>query len=194
MRIEVCGGIASGKTTFTELIQNEKIKGIFEDFSANPFWEAFYANPGKYVFETELTFLLQHYHNIILDSENLDDLICDYSFVTDLAFAKIGLSGKKLDIFISTFNEILNEIGNPDIIVYLYCDASTQFQRIKRRARPAEKFITRDFLEKLNESIDREISQIVNSTKIVRINSAKSDFVNNDRVKEKLISKIKDSL
>ena len=28
----------------------------------NPFWEAFYTDPSAYTFETEITFLLQHYH------------------------------------------------------------------------------------------------------------------------------------
>ena len=60
--VEVCGGIASGKTTFASLMTRIDLIPIFEDFKKNPFWEAFYCNPGKYIFETEISFILLHYH------------------------------------------------------------------------------------------------------------------------------------
>ena len=58
--VEVCGGIASGKTTFASLMTRIGIDliPIFEDFKKSPFWEAFYRNPGKYIFETEISFIL----------------------------------------------------------------------------------------------------------------------------------------
>lgn len=65
MRIEICGGIASGKTTLAKLLEENGIgKAIYENFEKNPFWEAFYKNPSKYAFETEIAFTLQHYHEI----------------------------------------------------------------------------------------------------------------------------------
>ncbi len=50
MRIEICGGIAAGKTTFAMLMHNNKIDTVFEDFRMNPFWQAFYLNPGEVYF------------------------------------------------------------------------------------------------------------------------------------------------
>ena len=53
-RIEICGGIASGKTTLASLMKKLKVEVLFEDFKTNPFWKAFYVYPGKYIFETEI--------------------------------------------------------------------------------------------------------------------------------------------
>ena len=63
-RIEICGGIASGKTTLANLLARSNIDPILEDFQTNLFWRAFYADPAGTAFETEITFLLQHYHQI----------------------------------------------------------------------------------------------------------------------------------
>lgn len=81
--IEVCGGIASGKTTFASLMKNIGLNPVFEDFKKSPFWEAFYRNPGKYIFETEVSFILSHYHQIkkTLESSKNNKLIYDFSFL-----------------------------------------------------------------------------------------------------------------
>src|SRR3990167_5882637 len=99
MRLEICGGIASGKTTLLNLLKTNGYKNIIhENFQINPFWEPFYSNPGKYIFETEITFTLQHYHQIKEIVAN-ELIITDYSFVLDLAYAKIELNGNKFLIF-----------------------------------------------------------------------------------------------
>ena len=60
--IEVAGCIASGKTTFVRILEVESLEGIFEDHTINPFWKTFYTDPSTCAFETEISFLLQHYH------------------------------------------------------------------------------------------------------------------------------------
>ncbi|HRP37690.1 MAG TPA: deoxynucleoside kinase, partial [Candidatus Dojkabacteria bacterium] len=44
-RIEICGGIASGKTTLANLLARLDIEPILENFQTNPFWQAFYNDP-----------------------------------------------------------------------------------------------------------------------------------------------------
>ena len=92
-RIEVCGGIASGKTTFSELMRNIGIQPLFENFRANPFWKTFYSDSGKYTFEKEITFILQHYHQIKYEYKKNKINICDYSLLLDIAYAKRDLNG-----------------------------------------------------------------------------------------------------
>jgi deoxyadenosine/deoxycytidine kinase len=84
LHIEVCGGIASGKTTFAGLMTRIGLKPVFEEFRTNPFWQAFYFDPAKYAFETEITFMLQHYHQIKKDQLIMGKSICcDFSFFLD---------------------------------------------------------------------------------------------------------------
>jgi deoxyadenosine/deoxycytidine kinase len=47
-RIEICGGIASGKTTLAVLMQRSGYSAVFENFTLNPFIENFYSDPVFY--------------------------------------------------------------------------------------------------------------------------------------------------
>src|SRR5688572_12438580 len=78
-RIEVSGGIAAGKTTLAKLMRDYGFNAVLENYRANPFIRSFYSNPTGYAFETEITFLLQHYSQIKTSSAGQQILICDYS-------------------------------------------------------------------------------------------------------------------
>lgn len=191
---EVCGGIAAGKTTFASLMNRISLYQVYEDFKKSPFWEAFYSNPGKYVFETELSFILLHYHQIKKALEGDNNLICDFSFLVDLAYAKIGLTGTKLKAFEYVLDQIRSELPKTDLIVHLQCDAESELERIRRRARKEEELITLEFLDSLNKAVHREINTIQTSIPVLTIDSSKKDFANVESVKEEMISLISDFL
>ena len=119
--IEICGGIASGKTTFANLLQKNNYSTIYESFTTNPFWEAFYSDSGSYIFETEITFTLQHYHQIKTQVGSEKILVCDYSFLLDLAYAEIGLTGSQLAAFKTVYTEIKKELPPASLIIHLQC-------------------------------------------------------------------------
>lgn len=193
-RIEICGGIASGKTTFASLFDKLNFPPVYEDFKKSPFWEAFYRNPGKYVFETEISFILLHYHQIKIAIESNKDIICDFSFLLDLAYAKIGLSGTKLKAFECVLNEIQKELPEPRLIVYLKCDAETQLNRIRKRARSEENSISLEFLDSLNKAMEKEVAAIQDQEKVITIDSSQKDFANDESVKKEMIELILQSI
>lgn len=189
-RIEICGGIASGKTTFASLFNRQNLAPRFEDFKKSPFWEAFYRNPGNYIFETEITFILLHYHQIKNCLESKQEMICDFSFFLDLAYAKIGLSGTKLKAFECVLNEIQKELPEPRLIAYLKCDAATELKRIRKRARSEESSINLEFLESLNKALQKEVAKIQDQRKVITIDSSQKDFANDESVKKEMIELI----
>ncbi len=197
-RIEICGGIASGKTTFASLFNRQNLTPLFEDFKKSPFWKAFYRNPGKYIFETEISFILLHYHQIkkALEKKNRKYLICDFSFLLDLAYAKMkmGLTGTKLSAFECVLNEIQKELPKPRLIVYLKCDAETELNRIRKRARSEEISINLEFLDTLNKALQKEVAKIQDPRKVITIDSGKKDFANVESVKNKMVSLIENNL
>ena len=73
--------MACGETTLVGLFENEKAITLFEDFKANPFWEQFYVDPERFAFETEITFLLQHYSQIKAASGSKEAIVCDFSLL-----------------------------------------------------------------------------------------------------------------
>lgn len=150
-RVEICGGIASGKTTLAQILSDLDCVVLLEDFSANPFWSAFYTEPGRHVFETEVTFALLHYHQI----HNADGspVVCDFSSLLDLAYADIGLQGERHRLFEDIVQELRRDIGLPSLVIQLDCTAEVEFERIRRRSRREEETISLEFLRLLNAAV-----------------------------------------
>ncbi|MDJ0744150.1 MAG: deoxynucleoside kinase [Xenococcaceae cyanobacterium MO_167.B27] len=192
--IQICGGIASGKTTFATLLKKNNIDAIFENFEINPFWQAFYSNPTQYAFETELTFLLQHYHQIKLANSKQDNFVCDFSPILDLAYANVTLNNSQREAFLSVYRQIKNELPNPSLLIYLRCNPSVELERIKNRGRSIEQSINIEFLSQLNQSLEKCVSEIANKVNVIDIDSDKQDFVNDDLVKHNLLKKVEQEL
>ena len=132
-RIEVCGGIASGKTTLASILPSSSFFPIFEDFKNNPFWEAFYSDPDKFSFETEITFLLQHYHQIIASEPQGEVIVSDYSFILDRAYVDVTLQGSTRYSFLAVYDEVINRLPPPALVVYLDCTPKVELERIRDR-------------------------------------------------------------
>ena len=187
LRIEVCGGIASGKTTFAKLMKRIGLETILENFQTNPFWQAFYSDPAKYTFETEISFMLQHYHEIKKEQSTGKINICDYSFFLDIAYAEIGLQGSTLTTFYAVYNEIKNELPPPALLVYLNCDAETELKRIRNRGRDVEKSIDLNFLETLNKAVEHQATNARKEINVISVDSAKTNFVDYESAKKELL-------
>lgn len=151
-RIEIAGNIASGKTTATKILNKLGFHCIYEDFKAVPFWRKYYENPNAYSYETEISFLIQHYHQIKVANTN-NILVCDYSFLNDLAYAKLGLSDKRQDIFGMFLDDVLLEIGEPIFTIKLTTPIDVLKNRIIERKREVESNITEGFLQNLENKI-----------------------------------------
>lgn len=194
VRIEVCGGIASGKTTFANLMRQIGVDAILEDFTTNPFWRAFYTDPAKYTFETEVSFLLQHYHQIKKSQADGKIHICDFSFFLDIAYAEIGLKGSQLEAFLTVYNEVRKELLPPKLLVYLNCNAKSELKRIRNRGRTVEDTINTDFLQTLNDAVECQVINSTKNLKVISIDSTQKDFANNETVQQEMTEIIKKTL
>ena len=96
MRIEICGGIATGKTTLTKQLSHMGFGGVFEDFSSIAFLSDFYETPELYTYETEIAFLLQHTYQIKKRSFAGKVIVCDYSIEQDFAYAVNNLDKQEM--------------------------------------------------------------------------------------------------
>ncbi len=185
-RIEICGGIASGKTTFANLFAGFA-NVILEDFTAVPFWRAFYESPGLYSLEGELSFLLQHYHQIkrrAFEDNKHDLFVCDFSFSLDRAYSKVSLDNRKRRAFEAVYEEILSDIGPPQLVVQLKCTPETQIHRIHARGRQQESAITAHFLSALNGQIEAEMNNMSESVTRMSLDSHAANFAGEIEVKE----------
>lgn len=176
-RVEVAGCIASGKTTFVKALAGHSLKPVYEDHTVNPFWEAFYSDPSAYTFETEITFLLQHYHFAkVAGSEPQGAFILDHSFELDMAYAEVGLKGTRQEIFKSIYQEVQRELGYPSALVFLTCGVEEAARRIRARARPLEMELPLEFLSELHRELGQRIDELSQRIPIVRVDSETTDF------------------
>lgn len=193
MRCEIIGNIASGKTTLVNLI-GHPVKGVLEDFQENPFWKSFYQAPELYSFETELTFTLQHYHQIKNNLRNGHTFICDFSLYLDRAYADVTLNPQRKKIYLDVLNELIQEIGLPDILIYIKCSENTLLERIQTRGRKNEKDITFSYLRAMTLSIENNIKLFSEKSELVILDSEDSDILQGRKYTSKMIDSIRKKL
>ena len=186
-RIEVCGGIASGKTTLTHLLGQIGVSPVFENFRANPFWQSFYADPVGTAFETEISFLLQHYHEIKAATKRNQAFACDFSLMLDLAYAYVTLSGGKRDAFLAVWGEIREDLQTPSLLIHLVCEPDVELERIRRRGREVEKSITISYLEAINEALAEVLNTEAKSCRVFVIDSTVVNFADDEGAKKSVL-------
>jgi deoxyguanosine kinase len=179
-RLEICGGIASGKTTLAGLLTAYGFEAVFEDFRANPFWRAFYAEPARYAFETEVTFLLQHYHTIRKRAEGNGLLVCDFSFVLDRAYVDVTLRDAKRSTFLNAFDEVQRKLGTPNLLVHLRCGAGTELDSVRQRARATESSISIEYLQSLNDAVERHANAAAATVRTLCIDGNRQNFATDE--------------
>lgn len=192
IRIEICGGISAGKTTLSRLLDEIGIHAVYEDFEANPFLQEFYALPELYSFETEISFLLQHYHLIKKTWKKQNRLVCDYSFVLDHAYAEMTLKNRnERNLFFKIESEILRHLAKPDLLVYLKCEPAILLQRIIERGRSIEKGITIEYLSNLIILLEE---QLIKEKNYIVIESDKINFYSNTTDRKYIVDLINEKM
>ena len=176
VRVDVCGGVASGKTTLAQLFRGDGQSVVLEDYTANPYWERFYEEPAKFAFETEISFLVQHYSLIKEADLSVGLHVFDFSPVQDLAYADLNLAPAQRIAFESVYRHIVSEIGEPNLLVHLVCGCEEELRRIKMRGRPVEEDISLAYLSSLNQAIEERVDRVTPGVRVITINSETEDF------------------
>jgi deoxyadenosine/deoxycytidine kinase len=151
------GNIGAGKTTLATRIAEEfNARLILERFADNPFLPKFYEDPEKYSFPLELSFLASRYKQLKDELEPQDLFraftVADYYFMKSLVFASSTLNGDEYNLYRQIFYIIYGSLPRPDIFVYLHLSPEKLLQNIEKRGRNYEKSITKDYLQKIQES------------------------------------------
>lgn len=186
MRIEICGGIASGKTSLANYLGKAGYSVANEKLGSSSLIEEFYSNPELFTFETEISFLIQHSVQI-KKLRNSRRIACDYSFEQDYAYALNNLNAVELNAFVNVYDEIKKQLSEPDLIIRLECSTETLKKRIQLRGREYEQMIDNRFLDSTNALISQRLSNV--NVPVILLDSEKYDFreANNFKTVLKLI-------
>lgn len=148
-------------------------------------------DPINNAFETEITFFLQHYNSIKLQSKKKQKLLtCDFSIIMDLAYADINLKGSKHRIFDKVYKEALKDISRPTHIIQLECAPSIEYKRIVKRGREFEIRTNVPYLEALNVAIKSRVDRL-KGINVLRLRSDEINFYRSQSGKSLALNTIK---
>ncbi len=156
LHIAVEGCIGVGKTTLaTRLADYRKSTLVLEEFEKNPFLSAFYRDPVGNVFETEMQFLLVHYHQLKRLADSAKESIADFTFAKDLIFGNLNFHDpSEKEVFVRLYEFLLARVPPPDLTIYLKGSADLIIDRIRKRNRSIEQIVDVDYFIKLKQAYD----------------------------------------
>ena len=183
-RVAIEGNIGVGKTSLARLVAKRLGGQLVEDrVDDNPFLERFYEDAGAYAFQTQLVFLMNRYkQQLALNQRDLfaDFVVFDYVFARDRIFANVNLGDDDLALYERVASELETKVVRPDLAIYLQASAPVLFDRIQTRGNTAERALSRDYLEALNEAFNHYFFNYSAGPLLV-VNTDAMDFVNDER-------------
>ncbi len=126
-----------------------------EQTARHPFLADFYTDIEKYKLETELAFVLLHYHQLHVLDESAN-VVTDFSQGKDLIFARMNLEGADLSLFETLYSHLSGRLAPPVLTVVLDLPVSTLMERVNKRARSYELKMPVEYLERLLQFYDKE--------------------------------------
>jgi deoxyguanosine kinase len=188
------GNIGAGKTTLAGRIAEQfNAHLILEHFADNPFLPKFYKDPEKYSFPLELSFLASRYKQLREELVPQDLFksfsIADYYFMKSLVFAASTLTGDEFNLYRQIYYIIYGSLPKPDIYVYLHLKPERLLENIEKRGRNYEMSITKEYLQKIQDSYFTFFKQNPENKYLV-LDVNEIDFVENESHYTKVIDKI----
>jgi len=204
--IAVEGPIGVGKTTLATILNEHfgytLLREIVEE---NPFLSKFYTDIKEYALQTEAFFLfnrvkqLEDIEKNVLSKSN--GVVSDYHIVKNLIFAGITLDKMQFHRYKQVYNTFVNDLPQPDIIVYLNSHTDVLMKRIAMRDRSFERQMDKSYIKELREEYKYYFNPL--SIKhnfmgkepiILEIDNSNLDFLNNINDRQFIISEVEKAI
>lgn len=196
----VAGNIGSGKTSLTERLGSRLgWQTGFESVADNPYLPDFYLDMRQWSFHLQVYFLGHRAQQHRALAEHPLSAISDRSIYEDAyIFARAlyhmgNLSERDLQAYRTVFDEIVNGLPKPDLLLYLRAPVPLLMERIQRRGRAIESGITAEYLALL-DSFYEEWMQTFDLCPILTIRTEDLDFVNKPHHLDIVIERIQQKL
>ena len=161
MHIAVAGNIGSGKSTLTKLLaKHYGWEPRFESVDNNPYLEDYYRDIHRWSFNLEVFFLKERFRDLIAISQTDHTIIQDrtiyegvYVFMENNK-AMGNLSDRDYDTYMELFEQMIDMVRLPDLMIYLRATTPHLVSNIQKRGRDYEQTIQLDYLQNLNMRYD----------------------------------------
>jgi deoxyadenosine/deoxycytidine kinase len=172
MWVAVEGCICTGKTTLAKVLAaHYGGLSLLEETKKHPFIAEFYLDLSGYAFETEMNFILIHYHQ--LQRAQREDLFkrlvfSDFVFDKDRLFADLTLKDhEEQRLFRLTYDLLKRRVPPTNLLICLKAPTDFLFERIRKRGREFETKIPFDYLDRVNAKYNEFFDSYDQSEKII---------------------------
>ena len=204
--IAVEGPIGAGKTTLANLLNEHfgytLLREIVEE---NPFLAKFYTNINEYALQTEAFFLFNRVKQLEDIQKNVlsksGGVVSDYHIVKNLILAGLTLDNNQFHRYKQVYNIFVNDLPQPDIVIYLNSDTDTLMRRIAHRDRNFERQMDRNYIDSLRNDykyyfnpLSIKHNFIGKEPIIIEIDNPNLDFLNNMSDRQFVIDKVEEAI
>ncbi|MGL5651813.1 MAG: deoxynucleoside kinase [Paraclostridium sp.] len=204
--IAIEGPIGVGKTTLANILNNHfsctLLREIVEE---NPFLSKFYTDIKEYALQTESFFLFNRIKQLEDAEKNLlsqgTSVVSDYHIIKNLIFAGITLDNMQFYKYKQMYNIFINDLPQPDIIIYLNSNTDVLMNRIAMRDRSFERQMDRNYIQELSTEykyyfnpLSIKHNFVGKEPLILEIDNSNLDFLNNDNDRKFIIKKVEDAI
>ncbi|MDK2564369.1 deoxynucleoside kinase [Romboutsia sedimentorum] len=204
--IAIEGAIGAGKTTLATILnQHFNYTLLREIVEENPYLTKFYTDIKEYALQTEAFFLFNRVKQLEDIQKNelskSQGVVSDYHIIKNLIFAGITLDKMQFHKYKQMYNIFVNDLPQPDIIIYLNSDTNTLMKRIAMRDRSFERQMDRNYIHELSNEYKYYFNPL--SIKhnfmgkepiVIEIDNSKLDFLNNEDDRSFIINKVEDAI
>lgn len=204
--IAIEGPIGVGKTTLANILSSHfKSTLLREIVEENPFLSKFYTNIEEYALQTESFFLFNRIKQLEDTEKNLlsqgVSVVSDYHIIKNLIFAGITLDNMQFYKYKQMYNIFINDLPQPDIVIYLNSDTDVLMKRIAIRDRSFERQMDRNYIKELSSEykyyfnpLSIKHNFIGKEPVILEIDNSNLDFLNNDDDRKFIIKNVEDAI
>ena len=200
--IAIEGPIGVGKTTLATILNEHfnytLLREIVEE---NPFLSKFYTDIKGYALQTEAFFLFNRVKQLEDTEKDLLSkgmgVVSDYHIIKNLIFAGLTLDKMQFHRYNQVYNTFVNDLPQPDIIVYLNSKTDILMNRIAMRDRSFERQMNRNYIDELRTEYKYYFNPL--SIKhnfmgkepiIIEVDNSNLDFLNNEKDRQLIIDKV----
>lgn len=159
MWLAIEGIIGAGKTTTAQLLGVQtSLAPLIERSDQHPLLGAYYSNPSRFAFETELIFMALQAHQVAADGRS--EFVSDFAPAKNFVFARTTCSPDDLTLLKEIDERLWRELPRPEMVVVLDVPPRVCLQRIIERGHAYERSISVAYLEGLRDGYMTAISEL----------------------------------
>ena len=200
MHIAIAGNIGSGKSTLTRMLaRHYGWEARFEAVDENPYLEDYYKDIHRWSFNLEVYFLKERFRDLIDIQSATHTIVQDRSIFEGVYVfmqnnkAMGNLSDRDYDTYMELFEQMLEVVHYPDLMIYLRASVPHLVGNIQKRGRDYEQQMQLEYLRNLNQRYDDFINNKYRG-RVMVIDKDNLDFEHNPKDFAQIVDRIDQTL